>query len=83
MQVDKTLEMLIGTQEKCSEASEPVGPLSDRVKPLLEEVLRHAIAVAYCSVKDDNKLIMAMCENVSSLNFKILWLNSYDDSLDF
>lgn len=62
--VDKTLEMLIGTQEKCSEASEPVGPLSDRVKPLLEEVLRHAIAVAYCSVKDDNKLIMAMCENV-------------------
>ncbi|XP_063611857.1 uncharacterized protein LOC134785444 [Penaeus indicus] len=62
--VDKTLEMLIGSQEKCSEASEPVGPLSNRVKPLLEEVLRHAIAVAYCSVQDDNKLIMAMCENV-------------------
>lgn len=62
--VDKTLEMLIGSQEKCNEASEPVGPLSDRVKPLLEEVLRHAIAVAYCSVQDDNKLIMAMCENV-------------------
>ncbi|KAG7153697.1 Serendipity locus protein alpha-like [Homarus americanus] len=62
--VDNILELLLEAQDKSnSPTSRSAGPHSLHVKPQLEEVLRHGIAVAYCSSPDDNHIIMAMCEN--------------------
>ncbi|XP_064095425.1 uncharacterized protein LOC135207535 [Macrobrachium nipponense] len=61
--VDKALDLL--TREMCDESSHMLQTsLSEEVKSLLEEVLRHGVAVAYCSCPDDNRAIMSMCENV-------------------
>nr|XP_053650232.1 uncharacterized protein LOC128700801 [Cherax quadricarinatus] len=63
--VDKVLELLLESQDKSIRSTgKGTQPLSEHVKPLLEEVLRHGIAVAYCSSPDDNHIIMSMCENV-------------------
>ncbi|XP_071522132.1 uncharacterized protein [Panulirus ornatus] len=62
--VDKVLELLLESQDTSGSVSKYVGSFSERVKPLLEKVLRHGIAVAYFSSPDDNHIIMAMCENV-------------------
>ncbi|XP_068220157.1 vinculin-like [Palaemon carinicauda] len=62
--VDKTLDLLM-REEKFNDSSDMHQvPLSEEVKSLLEEVLRHGVAVAYCSCPDDNRAIMSMCENV-------------------
>ncbi|XP_069163138.1 uncharacterized protein Sry-alpha isoform X2 [Procambarus clarkii] len=63
--VDKVLGLLLEGQDNSNKsASDSTEPLSEHIKPLLEEVLRHGIAVAYCSSPDDNHVIMAVCENV-------------------
>lgn len=62
--VDKALDLLT-REEVCDDSSHMhQAPLSEEVKSLLEEVLRHGVAVAYCSCPDDNRAIMSMCENV-------------------
>ncbi|XP_076035233.1 serendipity alpha isoform X2 [Oratosquilla oratoria] len=57
--VDKVIEILVeaGANQKSIFVKE-------KVQAPLEEVLRHAIAVAHSSCEQDKKVIMTMCENV-------------------
>ncbi|KAK7079236.1 hypothetical protein SK128_006063 [Halocaridina rubra] len=62
--VDRTLDLLSNVKIQTESAFQSSELLSDRVKVLLEEVLKHGVAVAFCSSQNDNKAIMAKCENV-------------------
>ena len=60
--VDKSLALLIGDQENVEVVTNKT---CEMVKPLIERILQHCIAVAQASSQTENKNIINASENVN------------------
>ena len=81
--VDQTLLLLIGDEE-VNEKVEVTLKTCDLVKPLLEKILKHCIAVSHCCTDSEDKGIILCSENVlkQMKNLIMTLKNRYVDPID-